>query len=75
MTLRSLLARDEDSRTLPQSPESTTTSRAPSEEVARLGPIAALQYGRGASPTLSAPTSLSPVIRAAAERITSTPIA
>jgi hypothetical protein len=75
MTLRSLFARHDDSPTLLQSPESTTTSRAPSEAYAQLGPIAALQYGRGASPTLSAPGSLSPVIRAAAERITSTPIA
>lgn len=71
--LTSLFARHEDSHTLTQSPETTTSTHAPSREYAQLGPIATLQYGRGAAPIMHAPGALSPVVRAAAERIMSRP--
>ncbi|MEA2153979.1 MAG: hypothetical protein QOE11_119 [Solirubrobacteraceae bacterium] len=73
--LRSLFARHEDSQTLLQSPESTSSSRAPAEQYATLGPISALQFGRGASPIVASPGVLSPVIQARAERIMSNPCA
>jgi hypothetical protein len=73
--LRSLFARHEDSHTLMQSPDETTTSRAPAQQYASLGPLAAMQYGRGASPFIQPPASLSPVVQAAAARITNSPIA
>lgn len=76
--LRNLFARREDSPTLMQSPDVVTTSRtpsAPATEYATLGAIAIPQAGPAATRLVSAPGSLSPVVRAAAARITGHPAA
>ncbi|MFP5363366.1 MAG: hypothetical protein ACLGI5_11635 [Thermoleophilia bacterium] len=60
-----------------QSPDATTSSRAPapSQEYATLGAYVIPQAGPAASRLGSPPSSLSPVVRAAAQRIAGSPLA
>lgn len=73
--LRNLFGRREDSPKLMQSPDALTSSRAPSQEYATLGAYVVPQAGPAASRFASAPATLSPVVRAAARRITGSPLA
>ncbi|MBW3652217.1 MAG: hypothetical protein KY433_01225 [Actinobacteria bacterium] len=73
--LRNLFARREDARTVMQSPDATTSSRAPAQEYASLGPYYVAQAGPAATRLGSAPRELSPIVRAAATRITGNPVA
>lgn len=75
--LRNLFGRREDAPKLMQSPDAMTSSRAPapSQEYATLGAYVVPQAGPAASRLASAPGSLSPVVRAAAQRITGSPLA
>lgn len=73
--LRNLLHRHQDSRTVPQSTDATTSSRAQAQDWATLGAIAVPQAGPAAQRYVTPAGSLSPVARKAVERITGNPIA
>lgn len=74
--LTSPFARRTNSPTVMRSPDPAPAATAPAaaEQYATLGPMRTLQFGPGASPFASATGSLSPVVRAAAERISNTPV-
>ena len=75
--LRNLFHRHEDSHTLLQSTDATTSSRAQAaqaQEWATLGSIAIPQAGPAAQRYITAAGSLSPVARRAVERITANPV-
>lgn len=72
--LKSLFARHGDSHTVMQGPDVATTSRAPSAEYASSARVAVPQAGPAATRYVPAPSELSPVVRAAAERITGHPV-
>jgi hypothetical protein len=73
--LRNLFHRHEDSHTLLQSTDATTSSQAQAQEWATLGSIAIPQAGPAAVRYVSPSGSLSPTARRAVERITGNPIA
>lgn len=77
--LRNLFARHEDSHTLLQSTDATTSSRAQAQAQAQdwatLGAIAIPQAGPAAQRYVTAAGCLSPVARRAVERITGNPVA
>jgi hypothetical protein len=75
--LKNLFTRRDSAPTLMQSPHVASNAPAASEapEFATLGPMAIPQAGPAATRYVSAPSSLSPVVRAAAERITGHPVA
>ena len=74
--LRNLFHRHEDSHTLLQSTDATTSSRAQAQqEWAALGAIAAPAFGPAAQRYVTPAGALSPVARRAVERITANPIA
>jgi hypothetical protein len=73
--LRNPFGRHDDSRSVMQGPDAATSSRAPAQEYAAPGSIAIPQAGPAAMRYVSAPGSLSPVVQAAAARITGTPLA
>lgn len=72
--LKSLFSRHGDSHTVMESPDVATTSRAPSVEYASFSRMAVPQGGPTAQRYVSAPSELSPIVRAAAERITGHPV-
>ena len=75
--LRSLFHRHEDSHTLLQSTDATTSSRAQAQaqEWATLGSIAIPQAGPAAQRYITPAGALSPTARRAVERITGNPLA
>jgi hypothetical protein len=73
--LKNLFTRRDAAPALMQSPDVATTSSAPSADYATLGPMAIPQAGPAATRYVSGSSSLSPVVRAAAERIVGHPIA
>lgn len=73
--LRNLFHRHEDSHTLLQSTDATTSSRAQAQEWATLGTVAIPQAGPAATRYVSPAGALSPTARRAIERITGNPIA
>ena len=73
--LRNLFHRHEDSHTLLQSTDATTSSRAQAQEWAALGAIAAPAFGPAAQRYVTPTGALSPVARKAVERISANPIA
>lgn len=73
--LRNLFSRHEDSQTLLQSPDATSSSRAQAQDWATLGTIAVPQAGPAAQRYVTPAGSLSPVARRAVERITGDPVA
>jgi hypothetical protein len=73
--LRNLFHRHEDSHTLLQSTDATTSSAAQAQEWAALGSIAAPAFGPAAQRYITPAGALSPVARKAVERITGNPIA
>lgn len=74
--LRNLFARHEDSHTLLQSPDATSSSRAQAQaqEWATLGPIVVPQAGPAATRYVTPAGPLSPVAKAAVARITGNPV-
>lgn len=72
--LKSLFSRHGDSHAVLESPDVATTSRAPAAEYASFSRMAVPQAGPAARHYVSAPSELSPVVRAAAERITGHPV-
>ena len=72
--LKNLFSRHGDAHTVMESPDVATTSRAPSVEYASLSRMAVAQAGPAARHYVSAPSELSPIVRAAAERITGHPV-
>jgi hypothetical protein len=72
--LRNLLHRHEDSHTLLQSTDATTSSAAQAQEWAALGTIAIPGAGPAAQRYVTPAGALSPVARKAVERITGNPI-
>lgn len=73
--LRNLFGRHEDSHTLLQSTDATTSSAAQAQEWATLGAIAAPAFGPAAQRYVTPAGALSPVARRAAERIIANPVA
>lgn len=73
--LRNLFHRHEDSHTLLQSTDATTSSAAQAQDWASLGTIAIPQAGPAATRYVSPTGVLSPTARRAVERITGNPIA
>lgn len=73
--LRNVFGRRADSRTVMESADAMTSSHAPAQEYASLGPYYIAQAGPAATRLGSAPTELSPVVRRAAARITGNPVA
>ena len=74
--LRNLFSRHEDSQTLLQSTDATSSSaaQAQAQEWATLGSIAIPQAGPAAQRYVTPAGSLSPVARRAVERITGNPV-
>jgi hypothetical protein len=72
--LKNLVHRHENSRTLMESPDATTSSAAAAVEYAQLGPIAVAQAGPAARRLMSPSGTLSPVAHAAVARITGNPV-
>jgi len=73
--LRNLFHRHEDSHTLLQSTDATTSSAAQAQDWAALGTIAVPGFGPAAQRYVTPAGALSPVARKAVERITGSPIA
>jgi hypothetical protein len=75
--LRNLFTRRDSAPTLIQSPDVASNSGAPSApavDYATLGPMAIPQAGPAATRLISGSGALSPVVRAAAERICGNPV-